>query len=319
MFSCEEDSDAFFQHLNNAHRNLSFTMEKVNTSTNCLPFLDVEISITASEEFATKVYRKPTNTNVIMNYHAKTPDKWKVSLLNCFLNRALKLSSSNELLEDELNNIKRIFTDNGYPKNFVTEHMSSFMNKHQDAKVEVTQITACSDETDKTKPAYMVLPYIGKSSVKLHRRIKDEILQHGVALLPAYRTTKIGSYFSLKTKTPPLFKNDVVYSFLCPCDNGTQYIGETERQLFQRVKEHVTPPSSSSSTPSAVFGHILNCEKCQNYVQNGSIINCFSIIRQCNSNNILSQEALCIKRFRPSLNAQLGPYKGSRVGISIFN
>ena len=137
VFSCEDDRDAFFQHLNNAHQNLSFTMEKINTSTNSLPFLDVEISITESEEFSTKVYRKPTNTNVMMNFHATAPTKWKVSLLNWFLKRAMNLSSSKELFDEELITIKRVFGDNGYPKDFVTEHVNSFIKKQRETNAEV--------------------------------------------------------------------------------------------------------------------------------------------------------------------------------------
>ena len=132
-------------------------------------------------------------------------------------------------------------------------------------------------------------------------------------ITPAYRTTKVQSYFSLKTKTPPLFKNDVVYKFICSCDKSAQYIGETERQLFKRIKDHCKP---SNTAPSAVFDHISQCDGCLN---ENNIAEHFSIVRQCTKIDILSQESLCIKRFEPSLNTQLGPYKGCRVGLNIFN
>ena len=79
---------------------------------------------------------------------------------------------------------------------------------------------------------YMVLQYIGKPSIKLLRKVSREIPQHKVEIRPAYRTTKVGSYFSLKIEVPALFKKDVVYEFVCPCDRDARYIGETRRQFF---------------------------------------------------------------------------------------
>ena len=159
----------------------------------------------------------------------------------------------------------------------------------------------------------MVLPYVGRCSLKLHRRIKHEMQNYGVIIMPAYRTTKVGSYFSLKSKIPPLFKSDVVYQFICPCDKGTQYVGETERQLFKRLEEHT---ATSNTASSAIYDHMLQCEGC---AKSENIAETFTILKQCCSLDILSQEALYIKRFRPSLNTQLGPSKGCRVNMNIFN
>ena len=79
-----------------------FTMEMPNIDSNALPFLDVEVSITKTNKFLTKVYRKPTNTNVIMNHCAIAPVKWKKSLLQLLLLRAKKLSPTLEGFEEGL-------------------------------------------------------------------------------------------------------------------------------------------------------------------------------------------------------------------------
>ena len=71
-------------------------------------------------------------------------------------------------------------------------------------------------------------------------------------------------------------------------DLNNQYIGETEGQLFVRIKEHLTPTNSS------VFKHIENCAYCTNYK---NIYNCFEIIKTCSSfKDLLSKEALKIKK-----------------------
>ena len=76
----------------------------------------------------------------------------------------------------------------------------------------------------------------------------------GIMIKVANKTSKVGNYFSLKDKINKFYRSRIVYKFQCPGDLDTQYIGETERQLFFRIKEHTKP------TNSAVFAHIENVE-----------------------------------------------------------
>ena len=111
-----------------------------------------------------------------------------------------------------------------------------------------------------TLKQYLVLPYIGKSSERLYKRIRKEFSQHEVQIRPAYRTAKVGSYFSFKSPILPLFKADVVCEFKCPRDEGNHrntYIGETRIQLFQRIAEH--SPASENAAFSAAKNHIAEC------------------------------------------------------------
>ena len=100
----------------------------------------------------------------------------------------------------------------------------------------------------------------------------------------AFKTSKVGNYFSLKENINKLYRNCIVYKFQCPGDLDTQYIGETE--LFVRIKEHTKP------TNSAVFSHIVQCRICQNH---NDIFNCFEVIKFCKNRNILlAVEAIMI-------------------------
>ena len=218
------------------------------------------------------------------------------------------MSSSPEFFNTEVDKIKTIFKSNGYSDEFVTKKLARCLEQLE----EPIGKTRVDDNTCDSSRAFLVLPFIGKCSLKLHHRIQRVMQKHHIIVMRAFRTTKVASYFSLKTKIPSLFKKDVVYKFQCPCDKDAQYFGETERQFFQRIREHCTP---SASSQSAVLDHLLQCSGCGN---NNNIVNCFSIVKQCSKLDILSQEALYIKRFQPSLNIQMGPFKGSRVGINIF-
>ena len=245
-----------------------------------------------------------------MNHHAIAPDQWKVSLFKCFTLRAHKLSSGPEFFNQEVDKIQAIFKSNGYSDEFVRYNLERCLKQLEEPEEKTRKEP--DDITCDSREAFLVLPFIGKCSLKLHQRIQSVMQRYNIVVLRAFRTTKVASYFSLKTKVPPLFRKDVVYKFQCPCDKDTQYYGETERQFFQRIKEHCTP---SATSHSAVLNHLIHCNGCAN---TNNIVNCFSIVKQCNKLDILSQEAMYIKRFQPSLNIQMGPFKGSRVGLSIF-
>lgn len=122
-------------------------------------------------------------------------------------------------------------------------------------------------------------------------------------------TTKVQSYFSLKSRCSTLFTANVVYLFSCPCDKSVSYVGETRRQLFRRILEH-----GKMGTNSAVFEHLEGCDACQDK----NIAESFTILQRCGSANICSVEAMFINKLRPSLNTQLGPSKGAAVSLSLY-
>ena len=49
-------------------------------------FLDTQMNLNLdSLGFTTEVYRKPTNTNVILNWSAFWPEIWKIGLMTCLI------------------------------------------------------------------------------------------------------------------------------------------------------------------------------------------------------------------------------------------
>ena len=69
VFDKDVPYDKFLSHINNQHPNIKFTVEK---TINSLPFLDTEINING-DNFESWVYRKPTNTGVVLNFNAICP------------------------------------------------------------------------------------------------------------------------------------------------------------------------------------------------------------------------------------------------------
>ena len=112
----------------------------------------------------------------------------------------------------------------------------------------------------------------------------------------------------MKDGCPAFLASNVVYKFTCSLDEGISYIGKTERHLFTRVQEHLTP-----SHNSAVNQHIAQCTECQNKANKSN----FSIIRKCQSSQVVSlHESFLIRQLKPILNVQL--YNNGGTLLNIF-
>ena len=66
----------FHDRLNNLHRSITFTYERGGDE---LPFLDVKIKL--ADKIESEVYKKETDTGVVLNFSSTAPLKWKRSLV----------------------------------------------------------------------------------------------------------------------------------------------------------------------------------------------------------------------------------------------
>ena len=161
---------------------------------------------------------------------------------------------------------------NSFPNNFIEEQIQKRDNSNSDVS-----------KNTEDNIHYFTIPYIRKISEKFSKKIKAMFKDIGIKICIVYYTQKVGKYFSLKDSINHMYQSFIVYKFTCPGDLNNQYIGETERQLFVRIKEHVTP------TNSAVITQIANCAFCTNC----NIYNYFIITKiLSSSNDLLSTKAL---------------------------
>jgi len=113
-FEDESSCTSFLNLLNVQHKNIKFTVEHAS---NTLAFFDVEIKIN-DQGVDTWIWRKPTNTDLMLNFNALCPQKWKSGLDFCLLNRAKMIYSLVSANNVELNKPKSIFGSNEYPFGF---------------------------------------------------------------------------------------------------------------------------------------------------------------------------------------------------------
>ena len=227
----EETASEFLMTLNNSHPSINFTMELEENGR--LPFLGMNI-IRNGCHLDTKVYRKPTDTGLLLHYHSHVDERYKRSLLNTMLNRAFKLSSTWKLCHQECKRLKVTFSHVCYPEELVQSTIRQFI----ESKVSEAALTQ-QQELEKQDPIRIVLPFKDQKSAKsVRRQLGDLSRKISVDISPVYTSRKIKYEIKVRENTPPLVNQQcVVYNFQCNlCDAG--YVGYTCRHLHQRIEEH---------------------------------------------------------------------------------
>ena len=116
----------FLNPINSQHPNIKFTVEERNN--NILSFLDTRIRL-VGERFESCVFRKSTNTDVLLNFSAICPSSWKKGVILGALNRAKVTCSSSELFSKEVSKLKSMFLRNGYSGTFFDRVVTSFQQR----------------------------------------------------------------------------------------------------------------------------------------------------------------------------------------------
>jgi hypothetical protein len=305
IFGCEEHVNKFLEVLNGQHRNLEFTVERAAGS---LPFLDVDVKLKKDNTIETCIYRKQTNTDVLLNFDSVAPGAWKRGLIKCLLHRAKTICSSEALMYREFGKISNIFYRNGYPDWFVKREKDKFVREMNEEKTNLRE----GEEGLNEWKNILTLPYVGKDTVRFGKRLKRSFVRmFSRDVKIAYRNCKVGEYFSLKDPTPPLFASNVVYKFQCSVDGDTSYVGVTTRQLCARIVEHLNPKQQS-----AVQSHLAQCKRCCNET---ALSKLFTVLKRCRSEReAQAMEVMLIAKLNPSLNIQLGKERGQSFLLKVF-
>ncbi|XP_068671223.1 uncharacterized protein [Montipora foliosa] len=97
----------FLATLNGLHLSLKFTMELL--SENTIPFIGIQM-IKNGTELETRVYRKPTNTSLLLHFQSNVDKRYKTGLLKTMLHHAHALSSTTEAFNEECAKLHSIFS-----------------------------------------------------------------------------------------------------------------------------------------------------------------------------------------------------------------
>ena len=224
----------FLLHLNSIEPSIQFTFE-VNMIIS-LPFLDVLLT-QYNGCVHTSVYRKPSHTDRYLDFTSHHPSIHKTAVVRTLFSRANVLSSSPVSLEKECTRICQALNGNNYPASFVSRSKIPKPSRQQ------------SDEHDQKHS--IALPYIRGLSEAI-KRVFSEV---DVRVVHHPHTTLRRELVHLKAPIPSMQKSGVVYYI--PCSECSEvYIGQTERPLATRLKEHKAAVKFTKTDVSAVAEHI---------------------------------------------------------------
>lgn len=268
--------------LNNIHPSIKFSSQQEND--NELSFLDIKIKRTING-YKTSIYRKPTFTGVMINWNSLTSRSYKTALIKCLLNRAWKIVSSYEDLNDEIILIKQILIKNFFPIKIVDKVINRFLNE---------KILDIHKPKQEGKPhVVIILPHAGYRTEQFGSKFKQFINRYfpHINFTTIFKTPmEIRNLFPFKDKTPLLSRSNIVYKIKCDNCNGF-YIGKTKRCLGIRIKEHQDENSNSSILKHAKdTGHQINWDQVE------------ILDRADNDKLLLLKESIYIQNLNPTLN-----------------
>ena len=115
---------SFLNTLNTCHPAIKFTME--TESDNQLPFIGMCL-IRTSNQIKTQVYRKSTNTGLLLHNQSHVDSRYKKAIIRTIPARADRLSLSKEMFTEECQKLKSIFSELKYPETFTDSIIRKFI------------------------------------------------------------------------------------------------------------------------------------------------------------------------------------------------
>ena len=268
----------FLATLNGLHPSLKFTMEL--PSENMIPFIGIQI-IKNGTELETRVYRKQTNTGLLLHFQSHVDKRYKTGLLKTMLHRAHALSSTTEAFNEECAKLRSIFSRLDYPIGLVNSTINMFILSKPDKKI------------DDGNTIRIVLPFKDQIAANaVRRQLRDLSRKICVTLQPIFVSKKLEQDLKPKEIKPSIVNRQcVVYKFACDlCD--ADYVGYTARHLHQRIAEHKY---------SSIGKHLLEAHGDKNLLNEGQ----FCVLKKCHGKfDCLVYEMLFIQELKPSLNTQ---------------
>jgi hypothetical protein len=253
----KDKQDIILTTFNNYCRKIQFTME--TEIDNELPYLDILIKRTETNELMTEFYMKPSSSGRLVNYLSNHPYLHKTNIVLGLIHSVVKLDNVRNELEKH-QKIKMILQKNNYPKSLINSLIKRYKIKNtmtttpqltmsttsalttsttEDTATVTTSTNTITEEntiTPLTNLKYRSIPYIKGLSEKTKKLLQ----QNNNDLTIAFRNNYNNSIFSsIKDKNDKWNKTNIIYSVPCgvtECDS--EYVGMTTTSLKKRISGH---------------------------------------------------------------------------------
>ena len=271
-----------------------------------LPFLDVLVD-NSGHKFKTSVYHKPTDQGICMNGDSECVEKYKVSVISNYINRAYKISSTWSEFHTELNHMKQRLINNNYSNKMVDTQIDKFLK----LKFTVSE----SDKKQRKTPLTVYYQSQTHPNYKTEERILSNIVHSNTKCIDSDKELKIIFYYKNKKTTnlvmknnlmpplQPLEQTNVIYKFTCPMSHGqaTEYIGFSQTTLSQRLTAHKQNGSICNHFKTE---HKLKPTR-EQLTENTKIV-----AREADRHRLAIKEALLILKEKPIINKQFDNFSG---------
>ena len=203
-----------------------------------MPFLDTLVIPRSDDRLDTTVYRKPTHTDLYLQWDSHHTIAAKYSVVNTLHHWAMTVCSNKQLLKEEEEDLQKVLTDNKYPiwaLSRVKMKIKAPSRQEQNKKT-----NSNTKGTLANQKSYTVLPYVKG----LSESMKNVCNKHGVQVYYKGGNTIKRLLMAPKDKDHITKKSVIIYRFKCnrvDCDD--EYIGESSRTFGERFREHLKAPS----------------------------------------------------------------------------
>ena len=222
-----------------------FTTEIGENST--LAFLDINISA-HDGHFKTMVYRKPTNTGHCLNGRSECPERYKKSVIRAYIYRAIKYSSSWELMHKELDRIRQLLADNSYSQRTIDGEIQHILAKYKAHNSETSPGTGVIHHLlyqNQMNDAYRTDERVLRDII--NRNCDPASPDDKLKLTIFYRSPTVSSLVmknNLSYDPSILKQTNVVYQYTCTHGDCARqhnccYIGHTRTTLGRRITMHL--------------------------------------------------------------------------------
>lgn len=171
------------------------------------------------------IFRKKTQTDTVIPYDSNHHFSHKNAAFYAYLHRAFYTPLNEEDRNREINIIKNIASNNGYPTDFVPRLIRRIKNKNHQ---QVTSLHAGMT----TIESYRSIKYPGITANKIRKIFRKYNTQ-----ISFKTNNSIYQILNNNKDKTDILKRSGVYQLECHTCNAT-YIGETGRNIQQRIKEH---------------------------------------------------------------------------------
>ena len=281
--------DSFFNHINAIDDKIQFSKE-ASRSDGSMPFLDTLITINVDGSLNTKVYRKPTHTDLYLQWDSHHAIAAKYSVINTLHHRAKAVCTNKQLLKEEEDHPQKVLTENKYP--MWSLKRVKLKTKATQGQEQCRKNNTNAKDTPGNKKSYMVLPYVKG----LSESMKNVGKKHGIQTYFRGGNTIKSLLMTPKDKDHISKKSGIICRFKCNrVDCNDEYIRESSRTFGERFKEQI-------KAPSPIYDHY-------NITGHETSIENFSIVGREDQNLIRAiKEAIYIRVNNPSLNRNIGRY-----------